>query len=179
MEGLTARNEHVVAELEAEEARKINAEQKARQVQQAAKAALRVCEVLLQDPDIQEDRDSFSQPPAGSTVEDLEAEIAAEESKLDYMQVNNPGAIKDYEKRQVEVDRLKDKITETETKLERLERKITQVRENWEPRLDELIAEIDHAFAHNFEMIGCAGSVSVHKDEDFDLWAIEIKVKFR
>ena len=52
--------------------------------------------------------------------------------------------------------------------------------QQWEPQLDELIAKISEAFADNFSKIQCAGEVVVYKDEeDFDQWAIQIKVKFR
>jgi hypothetical protein len=45
--------------------------------------------------------------------------------------------------------------------------------------VDQLISQINDAFSYNFEQISCAGEVGVHKDEDFEKWAIEIKVKFR
>ncbi|CZR51566.1 related to structural maintenance of chromosomes protein 5 [Phialocephala subalpina] len=180
IEGLTARNEGIVQQLEAEEARKNHAEQEARRVSEIAKKALVVCKAILADPEYADDAmPEFSRPPEGLTVDALELEIAAEESKLEYMQSNNPNAIRDYERRQVEVDKLKEKIDATEAKLEKLENRITKIRDRWEPRLDTLINTISEAFSHNFEQIGCAGSVSVNKDEDFNDWSIQIRVKFR
>ncbi len=123
--------------------------------------------------------DWLNQMSEDATVEDLETEIAAEESKLEYIHANNPNAIKQFEERQALIDSLKAKNEETEIKLAKIARRITKIREIWEPELDNLIAKISDAFAWNFEQIGCAGEVSVHKDEDFNLWAIQIKVKFR
>ena len=57
--------------------------------------------------------------------------------------------------------------------------KIKEIRDVWEPKLDQLISEINDAFSYNFQQINCAGEVGVNKDVDFDKWAIEIKVRFR
>jgi chromosome segregation ATPase len=74
---------------------------------------------------------------------------------------------------------LKAKILETEASLETIAQNVMKIRGKWEPKLDTLIAKISDAFSYNFEQIGCAGEVNVHKDDDFDQWAIQIKVKFR
>lgn len=179
VEGLTARNEDIVRELEAEEARKNHAEQEAKRVQAVAKKALELVKTIMAHGDYKSFEHEVTNPPEGTTVETLEADIAAEESKLEYMQLNNPNALREYERRQEEVDRLKEKIDTTEANLEKLGRRITKIREKWEPRLDGYIAEISENFSYNFEQIGCAGSVSVDKDEDFNNWKIQIKVKFR
>jgi hypothetical protein len=121
----------------------------------------------------------FENMPDDKSVDSLEAEIAAEESKLDYIHANNPHAIRDFERRQAEVDKLNAKIVDFQDKLDKLARSIMKIRGRWEPELDKLITEISDAFSHNFEQIGCAGEVGIHKDDDFDQWSIEIKVKFR
>ncbi|OBT68462.1 hypothetical protein VE03_02949 [Pseudogymnoascus sp. 23342-1-I1] len=113
------------------------------------------------------------------TMEQLEQDIDAEKSKLDYIHDGNPGALREFESRQVTIDRLTATITSARAELASLDHSIATLRAQWEPELDKLIASISAAFAHNFEQIGCAGEVGVHKDEDFDLWAIEIRVKFR
>lgn len=179
VESLTARNEDTVRELEAEEARKNVAEQEAKRVSDIAKRALIVCKEILADEANGPFEAEFAHPSQDTTVESLDVEIAAEESKLEYMHSNNPNALQEYERRQAHVDKLVEKVTTTETKLAKLDRQISKVRGKWEPQLDTLISEISEAFSYNFEQINCAGSVSVHKDDDFDLWAIQIKVKFR
>lgn len=179
VEGLTARNEDIVRELEAEEARKNNAELEAKRVQAVAKKALELVKTIMAHEDYKSFEEEVTNYPDGTTVETLRADIAAEESKLEYMQLNNPNALKQYEKLQGDVDQLKEKINATEGRLEKLESRITKIRDRWEPELDRFINEISDAFSYNFEQIGCAGSVSVNKDEDFAKWKIEIKVKFR
>ncbi|KAK5725131.1 Structural maintenance of chromosomes protein 5 [Elasticomyces elasticus] len=63
--------------------------------------------------------------------------------------------------------------------LEALEIDLADIREQEEPKLDRLIGQISEAFAENFAKIQCAGEVSVRKDEDFEQWMIQIKVKVR
>lgn len=179
VEGLTARNEDIVRQVEEEKARKDHAEAESKTAMTTAKSAKRVCESILADPEHEAYRDSFTHPPEGMTLESLDTEIGAEKSKLEYMRADNPNAIRQYEDRQVAVNKLKETVEATDAELAKLDRRIGRTRGEWEPKLDALIAEISDAFAHNFEQIGCAGSVGVHKDDDFELWAIQIKVKFR
>ena len=113
------------------------------------------------------------------TLEDLHREIDSETSKLDYIHAGDPAALEQFETRKHAIARLEKKIATNQASLDTLHARIDELRELWEPELDRLIATISAAFAHNFERIGCAGEVGVHKDEDFELWSIEIKVKFR
>lgn len=151
----------------------------AKKVKEVAQRALEVCQEIRADPESADHLDEWGAISNDLTVDHLEMEIAAEESKLEYIHANNPNAIRDFEKRQKDVDRLKEKIAGTEEQLGELQRRINHVRGKWEPELDKLIAEISDAFSYNFEQIGCAGEVGVHKDDDFEQWAIQIKVKFR
>jgi structural maintenance of chromosomes protein 5 len=176
---LNDRNRDIKERVEREEELVRNVEADSRRVKDIAARALEVCKEINADPANAEYREQFAEIVAGTTVEALEMEIAAEESKLEFIHANNPNAIRDFEKRQVDLDKLKEKMAGTESRLGKLERYITKVRGQWEPELDKLIAEISDAFSYNFEQIGCAGEVSVHKDDDFEQWAIQIKVKFR
>lgn len=164
-----AREEEIVRTVEVE----------AKKVWEVAARALAVCKEIQADPEFAPYLQDIGREEPGVTVELLEQEIAAEESKLEFIHANNPNAIRDFEARQKELARLTEKMTTTETRLRHLQMVITRVRSQWEPELDKLIAKISEAFSFNFEQIGCAGEVSVHKDEDFEQWAIQIKVKFR
>jgi chromosome segregation ATPase len=177
--GLTNRNQDIHRRLEEEREKSRAAEAASARVHDIAKRALEVCQEIRSDPENAKYLERFTAVSPHETVERLETEIAAEEAKLEFVHASNPNAIRDFEARQLQLDKLKEKISDAEEKLESIERKITTVRGKWEPALDNLIAEISEAFSFNFEQIGCAGQVSVHKDEDFDLWAVEIKVKFR
>lgn len=178
VEYLEERNKDIVQRLDEEEQLFKEVEHEAKAAHDKASKALKVCVALSNDATPAEQQ-HFTEDSIDMTMESLEMEIAAEESKLDYIHANNPNAIRDFERRQQDIDKLKEKIVETEDKLERFGRQITKTRGKWEPELDKLIEEISDAFSHNFEQIGCAGQVSIHKDEDFDQWAIQIKVKFR
>jgi chromosome segregation ATPase len=114
------------------------------------------------------------------TPDDLEAEIESTRQRIDLLHEGNPQAIHQYEKRAKEIERFTEKVANFEGDLQELNQKISSIRESWEPELDALVSEISDAFAHNFEMIGCAGQVGVYKDEDdFKDWSIRIQVKFR
>lgn len=113
------------------------------------------------------------------TMEDIEQELSAEQAKLDVIQASNPTALEEFERWAVKIERERANHANQENRLAELNRKIETIRGQWEPKLDELVGQINDAFSYNFEQISCAGEVGVHKDEEFDKWAIEIKVKFR
>lgn len=179
VEALKLRNSAISQQLEDERRLELEAEALVKRAKDAARKSLEVCKAIISEED-DENREYYNSISAGTlTKEDLEHEIDAERAKLDFMHAGNAGALKEFEQRQVSIDKLEEKIADTSSKLERVSRKITDLRGRWEPELDKLVKEISDAFAYNFEQISCAGEVGVHKDEDFDLWAIEIKVKFR
>ncbi|KAK5150099.1 Structural maintenance of chromosomes protein 5 [Recurvomyces mirabilis] len=108
--------------------------------------------------------------------ERLELEIESMHAKLEM----NDGAggqqiLKAYEDRAHAIEKLSRRKEAVDAGLEALETDLTDIREQWEPKLDRLIAQISEAFAENIAKIQCAGEVSVHKDEDFEQWAIPIK----
>lgn len=115
----------------------------------------------------------------GHTVESIEADIDAENAKLELIHAADPGVLQEFEKRARDIERSQREKARKEQHLDELNLGIQLLREAWEPRLDDIIRQINDAFSYNFEQINCAGEVGVHKDEDFDKWAIEIKVKFR
>jgi chromosome segregation ATPase len=112
-------------------------------------------------------------------MEVLENEISATNSRLEMMADGNPQAIKAYENREREIQKVEESLANAAGKLENTRTRITDIREQWEPELDSIVSAISDGFAHNFNRIGCAGQVSVKKDEDFDKWSIQIEVSFR
>jgi structural maintenance of chromosomes protein 5 len=113
------------------------------------------------------------------TAESIFQEMSAERAKLEVIQANNPQALEEYETWGRRIERHRAEHQNHEAQLAELTEKIATLRSQWEPGLDELVEKINEAFSYNFEQISCAGEVGVHKDEDFDKWAIEIRVKFR
>jgi chromosome segregation ATPase len=115
-----------------------------------------------------------------TTPETLATEIMLSKHKIELLHVGNPRAIEQYEERQRKIDKLTKSLENFEGDIEKVNDDIQRIRDQWEPELDALVAEISEAFTHNFERIGCAGQVGIHKDdEDFKEWAIQIQVKFR
>lgn len=136
-----------------------------------------VSEAVAEDPDR---LPHLNELAAGKTVEELDHEIGAEQSKLEYVHAVNPAVLQQFQKREQEIQKLTQQKEELTTKFDSLSRKTNELRQKWEPRVDALITKINDAFAYNFEQINCAGQVDIFKDEDdFEQWAIEIKVKFR
>jgi structural maintenance of chromosomes protein 5 len=177
--GLKDRNQDIDQRLAEERQKSTDAGAESARVREVAARAIEVCQEIRSDPDNQPYLKHFSEIAPDKTVEEFNMEIASEESKLEFTNANNPNAIRDFERRQVDIDKLKAKVSDAEEKLGNIGEKITEVRGVWEPALDSLIERISSAFSYNFEQIGCAGEVGVHKDDDFDLWAIQIMVKFR
>ncbi|PHH87942.1 hypothetical protein CDD83_8210 [Cordyceps sp. RAO-2017] len=162
-------------------------EQKRREVQDATDDASRakeegrrlsdeVKDMLVRDGD---KRELLTQLSDGKTPQELEMDMSAEEAKLELIHAANPNVIREFERRAQEMDRLKRKMEGFTAKLEDLDSRLGSLMGRWEPRLDELVSRINDAFAYNFEQISCAGEIRVHKDDDFDLWALDIMVKFR
>lgn len=109
----------------------------------------------------------------------LETEIQATEAELGSLHGGNENIIREFEQRAKKIEDKRAALQGLETSLAGLAANITEIRNEWEPRLDQLVAEISEAFAENFSQIQCAGEVGVDKHEDFEQWKIQIKVKFR
>ncbi|KAI9282248.1 hypothetical protein BY458DRAFT_429086 [Sporodiniella umbellata] len=115
-----------------------------------------------------------------STLEELSLKIAEKEGEAAAISYNDPNAMKHYEERVAQIEKLNRKIEKDKAGMEKLESKITQLRERWEPRIDQLVRSISENFTNAFEsIIGCTGEVGIDKQEDFDKWGIQILVKFR
>lgn len=111
---------------------------------------------------------------------DWEADIEATAARLEMVHEGNPRILQEYEERAREIERLRRKLLTLDRELADYDDQITDVRQQWEPELDALVGSISDAFGENFARIGCAGQVTVFKDEEnFENWAINIEVKFR
>lgn len=147
-------------------------------IQKTAKAALEKCQQILARVH-DELRNFLVALPADQTTEQLESEIESEKARLELMHEGNGGVIKEYEQRKKKIDALAARLQEIKNALSEFDDKIKELRDRWEPELDSLVEKISNSFSLNMEQISCAGEVGIHKDEDFDQWAIQIRVKFR
>ncbi|KAK4125010.1 SMC5-like protein [Parathielavia appendiculata] len=127
----------------------------------------------------EDNKDELAAKAQDKTVEDVEQAIQVEKAKLEVIQASNPAALEEYERYAAKIQRERANQANQEARLAELNDKINTIKSQWEPRLDQLVSQINDAFSYNFEQINCAGEVEVHKDEDFEKWAIEIRVKFR
>ncbi|KAK2600911.1 hypothetical protein N8I77_010409 [Diaporthe amygdali] len=180
---LKDRNSGIVQRLEEE---KQNLHRLAREAEKAKAEAKAAQDVIMQllstGPDNAIDekrRDFLSAIKEGHTLETMDAEIETENAKLDLIHAADPGVLQEFEKRARDIERGQRDKAKRERQLESLSQQIQELRDTWEPAVDAIINKINDAFSYNFEQINCAGEVSVHKDEDFDKWAIDIRVKFR
>lgn len=174
--GLKERNADIMKKLE-EEGRAVELlHRELEDCKRKARDLLAQIEQLTDDPERKMELSNIAQD---KTVEEMDEYIAAEKAKLELIHAADPGVLREFENRAVQIDRLRRQKAEKEQELGDIAAKIRKIRERWEPMLDELVSRINDAFSYNFEQINCAGEVGVHKDEDFDKWAIEIKVKFR
>lgn len=114
------------------------------------------------------------------TIAQLEDEIQSVSARLEMMSGGDGSVVKTYENREIQIAKTKESLEKHIADLEEAQAKIAEIKGPFVEQLDALIAKISDAFAHNFAQIGCAGEVSVYKDEDdFNAWSIQISVRFR
>lgn len=114
------------------------------------------------------------------SVAELDDEIQSVNARLEMMSAGDGSVVKTYENREAQIRRTQDSLESHATALQEAQVKIAEIKGPFVEQLDELMSKISAAFAHNFEQIGCAGEVSVYKDEDdFNAWSIQISVRFR
>ena len=177
---LTERNSAVVDMIEEREKEVADLRNKTQQMRDSTKVMIDKCQEVLSEVQSNPELEAFLRGlPEEQTPEDLESEISSEKARLELMQEGNGGVIREYEQRRRKIDTTRSKLNEyLEAKAE-LDGVIVSLHDEWEPKLDNLIKQISDAFSFNMQQINCAGEVGISKDEDFDQWAIQIRVKFR
>ena len=113
------------------------------------------------------------------TTQQLEDEIDAEKTRLEMIHGGDTNVITQYEQREQQIARLRDKMQKVDNALQEVANKINDIRNEWEPRLDKLVKQISSSFSYNMAQINCNGEVEIFKAEDFENWAIHIQVRFR
>ncbi|EME49224.1 hypothetical protein DOTSEDRAFT_84658 [Dothistroma septosporum NZE10] len=110
---------------------------------------------------------------------DIDAQIQTVEASLEARLGGNENVLQEFEDRARKIEQKRAQLEGLTESLEQVGTSIQNIRQQWEPELDRLVKQISDAFSENFERIQCAGEVDVHKDDDFEQWEIQIKVKFR
>eukprot|EP01113_Clastostelium_recurvatum_P048657 TRINITY_DN890_c0_g1_i2.p1 TRINITY_DN890_c0_g1~~TRINITY_DN890_c0_g1_i2.p1 ORF type:complete len:569 (+),score=181.92 TRINITY_DN890_c0_g1_i2:1877-3583(+) len=114
-----------------------------------------------------------------NTTQELDEAIETVTLAANAIFQTNPEVIRLYEKRQKEIQELEERLGGNVSEADHLRDKITTVRSQWEPPLEELVGQIKGSFSKFFAEIGCAGDVVLSKHEDFKEWGLELRVKFR
>lgn len=117
-------------------------------------------------------------PDEEAGLQDLIAEKTAES---DGMLVQNPAALRQYNERCRQIAEQERQLAELEEKRQLARQTIDDVTSRWLPALQRIVSTVNATFSANFRTVGCAGDVVLHEapDEDFEHYAIEIRVKFR
>ena len=179
VEVLTERNSAVKHELEAKNREVEDLGKACEHAVTQARKLLVICQNIMTSAD-EATKEFLRNRSQEETLEELEVEIESENARLELMHEGNGSVIREFEQRQKRIDGLRARLEEVQNVLTEFDTRIKDAREQWEPKLDRLIKRISESFAYNMKQINCAGEVGVYKDEeDFDQWAIQIRVKFR
>ncbi|SPO27738.1 related to SMC5 - Structural maintenance of chromosomes, required for cell viability [Ustilago trichophora] len=109
----------------------------------------------------------------------LNAELRAEQSKLELAEGVRPEVIDQYRARQREIAERTTEINDLTDLQTRTQAKISTTRNKWEPTLRKVIGEVSKQFSKAFDDMGLAGELRIGEDADFEKWKLEIMVKFR
>jgi len=116
-----------------------------------------------------------------STLDDIDAAIHEEQARLQCQFETNPGVIKDYKRNKKEIIDLTQQIEDQTKELETMTKEIDDLLESWLVPLEALIGRINEQYCDFFRRMGCAGQVTLDKNEDNDYkkFGVQIQVKFR
>eukprot|EP00958_Prasinococcus_capsulatus_P010538 scaffold1031_cov461-Prasinococcus_capsulatus_cf.AAC.3 len=95
------------------------------------------------------------------------------------MVLNNPNALQEYRERQEKIATLEKNLEQEGQVLDSGDSQVERAKQEWLVPLKMLVDKINKSFQDKFAAIGCAGTVELTEAEDFDKYAISIKVKFR
>ena len=152
-------------------------EEKARQVKQVVvefmearekgrslnRKAKQIMDQIKERPGGQEASETMNSPDYD--MNQFNADLDSERARLELTHGGSSNMIKEFEERERQIEKLREKLSEFYSKLADIQESIDEVRGAWEPRLDALISKISDAFSDSFQRIGCAGQVSLDKVE--------------
>ena len=155
----------------------------------------------LQDQGDSSLKDLVSELAEGGNITEAQLEdlVEAENAKLELTGggIDAANTIREFEERAKRIAKLQDQLASSNEEQAALHEHISTIREYFEPSANEIVGQIDVAFAESFRRIGCAGQVELFRASsenpvdcteelggrenglDFANWAIHISVKFR
>lgn len=170
---LKSRNEHVQATLKAkQDAERAAVEESTLENTNAKELIIHVKNLAAEAKDLAEAGDESWQDYLAEygkkSADELEADIESEKARLELTHEGNSNILKEFEDRQKRIDRLRDGLQKFLAQKEEVRTAIEEIRGEWEPKLDALVAKISDAFSDSFARIGCAGQVIVFKASSSD-----------
>ncbi|KAI9331105.1 hypothetical protein BDR26DRAFT_841437 [Obelidium mucronatum] len=127
----------------------------------------------------EEDRKEVIKLKETKSLDELQVALAQAKARADLLGNTDASIIVQFERRQKEIENMKEKHEEKEEKIAQDRATIVKIKTVWEPELRILIDRINEQFSLSLQSIGCDGEVKLAKDEDYAMWRIEIFVKFR
>ncbi|XP_052276673.1 structural maintenance of chromosomes protein 5-like [Dreissena polymorpha] len=115
-------------------------------------------------------------------VDALNALIDEKQVRADLTIVADPRVIQEFQKRQVEIEKLERELAEKERQLATHQADIEEAKAHWIGPLQELIEKINTKFSFFFQCLKCVGEVDLHvpdNPEEYSKYGVRIKVKFR
>ncbi|KNC97459.1 DNA repair ATPase SMC5 [Spizellomyces punctatus DAOM BR117] len=143
-----------------------------------AKRLLEKAKAAIEDVTDEEKAD-FQAMYTDKSLEDLEGLLMEQQARAEMINQTDAGVIDEYERRDAEIERVRNKLATHEGKLSDWQGRIQRIKDKWVADLSELVGRISRNFARAFDKIGCAGEVKLSQHEDYDKWGIDILVKFR
>lgn len=143
------------------------------------KAKTKQQEAQAQVPLTEARKEAFADMP--ESLEELQALIDIKTAEAEGLMVNDPGALQRYNQRCEEIRKGDAELAELNEQRAATREQIDSDKALWLPELKRIVECINATFSINFAAVGTAGEVVLHEapDEDFDNYAIEIRVKFR
>ena len=119
---------------------------------------------------------TLAQDKTPTEVRDM---LGAEEERLGMISNVPQNTLQKYEQVLATIAKLEKGVEKARQKIAEVTADIDELRARWEPEVDGLVQKVTDAFSYNFEKIGCQGEVRLHKDEDFEKWALHVMVSYR
>ena len=124
-----------------------------------------------------EEKEQFEEFP--DTIQDIDDMLTRERTRAQMNMDVDERVITLYQTRATEIERIEKEADTKRGELTDCTEKLEATRQDWEPKVDQLIIGIADRFSTYFKSIGCAGDVRLAKEHQYDQWGIEILVKFR
>ncbi|XP_063931554.1 structural maintenance of chromosomes protein 5-like [Zophobas morio] len=188
---------HTAIELVSLQARKVAIEQKtkdltnalnnlentyqniSKRLQELREHARKLLKDALEQCDCQDETftSAFSLLP--NSLEEINDLLAQKEAVISCSGGIEPRLLEEYEQRQKEIHTRKSALAQSLDSYATLSNEIGALKVTWLTPLNEMLKEVNEKFSTFFRSIGCAGEVLLTEHNDFSMYGLDIRVKFR